>query len=132
VDAATREVHAYVVRGELVYACESIGSRGMQASRFARELAMMKVIDDDRDELRGITVSVTVQEHMHEKESTRTGPDMTMHNQRHAEESIYHGVHRPRRCKSSTGGQREGCGEMTLERPVRARSEVRASPNMPS
>jgi hypothetical protein len=108
VDTATREVHAYVVRGELVYANENIGSRGMQASQLAREIAMMEVVDDDRVDLRRGKVSVTVQEHMHEKESTRTVLDMTMHNQRHAEESIYHEVHRRRRCKSSTGGQREG------------------------
>jgi hypothetical protein len=118
VDTATKEVYAYVVRSELVYANENIGSRSTQASQLPREIAMMEVVDDDRIDLRRGKVSVTVQEHMHEKESTRTVLDMTMHNQRHAEESIYHGVHRRRRCKSSTGGQREGCGQMTLERPV--------------
>jgi hypothetical protein len=45
-------------------------------------------------------------------------PDMTTHNQRHVEESIYHGVRRRRRCELSIGGRKEGCGEMPLGRLV--------------
>jgi hypothetical protein len=80
VDPATREVHAYIVRGGLAYTNENMGSCSMQTSRFARELARMEVVDGDRFELRGIKVSVTVQKHMREKEPTHTVPHMTMHN----------------------------------------------------
>jgi hypothetical protein len=82
------------------------------------KLARMEEVYNDRFELRGGKVSVIVQEHMRGKESTRTKPNMTMHNQRHVEESIYHGVRRLRRCELSTGGRKEGCREIPLERLV--------------
>jgi hypothetical protein len=73
VDPATREVHAYIVRGGLAYAHENMGSGSTQTSRFAGELARMEEVDGDRFELRGVKVSAIVQEHMRGKESTRTG-----------------------------------------------------------
>jgi hypothetical protein len=80
----------------------------------------MEVVDNDRVNLRGIKVSVVVQEHMHGKQLTCTEPGMTMHNQTQAEDRIYRKVHRRRRCQCSTGDPKEGCGKMTLERSVGA------------
>jgi hypothetical protein len=52
------------------------------------------------------------------REGINTHPDMTVHNQRHAEESIHHGVRRIGQCERSTGGRDKGSTEKTLKRPV--------------